>query len=162
MPRGVYPRGPSRATPRSCRTLRPDEPRPEGEPYRYPDRAGYVRLRWKVGVGQYVEVREHREALGAGYGRHVHHKDHDPANNDPDNLVLLTPAEHAAIHAAESRRVDVQRAMGLYEEGYSTPEIGRLLGVDASNVYRRLRDAGMTFRNPGAGSALAKRRRDVA
>lgn len=28
----------------------------------------------------------------------IHHKDQNPANSDPDNLVLLTPEEHKAIH----------------------------------------------------------------
>ena len=28
----------------------------------------------------------------------VHHKDRDTANNDPDNLRLLTPAQHDELH----------------------------------------------------------------
>ncbi len=31
-------------------------------------------------------------------GMHVHHEDENPFNNDPSNLVLLTPKEHAARH----------------------------------------------------------------
>lgn len=36
-------------------------------------------------------------------GWHVHHRDEDPFNNDPGNLVALTPKQHAQEHAAELR-----------------------------------------------------------
>lgn len=31
-------------------------------------------------------------------GWHIHHDDHDPFNNDPANLVLRSPKDHAAEH----------------------------------------------------------------
>jgi len=31
-------------------------------------------------------------------GYHVHHKDHNPDNNEIDNLVLITEAEHLSMH----------------------------------------------------------------
>ena len=31
----------------------------------------------------------------------VHHVDHDPSNNDPENLQVLTQAEHARLHNFE-------------------------------------------------------------
>lgn len=31
-------------------------------------------------------------------GWHVHHVDHDPLNNDPSNLVAISPEEHAEHH----------------------------------------------------------------
>lgn len=31
-------------------------------------------------------------------GMHVHHKDHDPFNNDPSNLTVLTPKQHNQEH----------------------------------------------------------------
>lgn len=31
----------------------------------------------------------------------IHHIDHDPGNNDPSNLMLLTPSEHTKLHIAE-------------------------------------------------------------
>lgn len=33
----------------------------------------------------------------------IHHRDHNPLNNDPANLLLTDPAEHARIHRAEER-----------------------------------------------------------
>jgi hypothetical protein len=151
MPRGVYQRGPSKATPTVIRTLRPDEPVPDGEPRRYRDRDGYVRLRWRVGVRQYVEVREHRAIVGHIPDLHVHHLNHDTSDNRPENLVHMTPAEHAAHHAASQRRVDVEQAKRLYEAGLSTVQIGRLQGVDPSNVWRQLNRIGYRMRpKPGA------------
>lgn len=45
-------------------------------------------------------------------GMHVHHKDHDPFNNDPSNLVLMTPKEHRQEHA---RKFDEAR-MRIFRE----------------------------------------------
>lgn len=44
---------------------------------------------------------------------HVHHKDNDKLNNDPENLVWLTPQEHVAEHGGWSsyNGSDAQRAM---------------------------------------------------
>lgn len=52
-------------------------------------------------------VREHRLIMEEQIGRyllpdeHVHHKDRNTLNNDPDNLELLTKSEHARLHKAE-------------------------------------------------------------
>jgi hypothetical protein len=35
---------------------------------------------------------------------HVHHRDHDYTNNDPDNLQLLSAAEHQRLHPNWRRR----------------------------------------------------------
>ena len=145
MPKGIYPRPPKKPEHRHIRTLRPDEARPDGEPRRYPDKAGYVRLRWRVGVGEYVEIREHRAVLGID-APHVHHRNHDPADNRPGNLMALTSQEHAAIHAQERRRFDRRRAAQLYAAGVSTPELARIYGVNSSTIYRGLRGFGVALR----------------
>lgn len=47
----------------------------------------------------------HRVIAEQKYGRelkpteHVHHLDHDKLNNSPDNLVVLSPTEHASYHS---------------------------------------------------------------
>lgn len=38
----------------------------------------------------------------------VHHVDHDPSNNEPGNLKVLTHSEHAALHATEGTTRNVQ------------------------------------------------------
>lgn len=148
MPKGVYQRPPSRAKPHIIRSLRAGEPIPSGEPRRYPDQRGYVRLRWRVGVvGEYVEIREHRLVMDADPDLHVHHLDHVPHNNDPSNLQLLTPEQHRQYHSRHLQKFELADAIRLYEAGLSTPQIGRRLGVSGSNVYRRLKRSGFKMRS---------------
>ncbi len=132
----------------STRTLRPGDPIPDSTPLRYLSRGYYV-LRWRVGPKEYVEVREHRLVMDAPVGSHVHHIDHDPLNNDPSNLAVLSVEDHTSYHAGLKRKVDVTRAAALYAAGYSTVEIGHLMGVDHSNVWRRLHEAGVSMRPRG-------------
>lgn len=157
MPKGVYVRTPRPKHPYILRTLRPDEPLPAGEPRRYRDNAGYVRLRWKVGVREYVEVREHRAATGAALGEHVHHKNHVKNDNRPENLARLTPCEHSHTHGRERRRYDLDAARAMYEAGYSTPQIGAVFGVHASNIWYGLNGGGHRTRSlKEANSRLRK------
>jgi len=39
-------------------------------------------------------------------GMHIHHLDNDPSNNDPSNLVALTPVEHRRVHAGWRKEQD--------------------------------------------------------
>lgn len=150
MPRGVYQRGPSRAKPKVVRTWTPGDPIPDGEPSRYPDRDGYVRLRWKVGVMEYVEAREHRFLTATEPGRHVHHRNGTKGDNRPVNLARLGASEHAQLHGLARRRFNRTVAIEMYESGMSTPAIGRALGVDPSNIWRGLHREGYVMRpRPG-------------
>lgn len=77
---------------------------PEGQPKRYLNDAGYVRLRWKVGVEEYVEVYEHRLVAGMPPEEmHVHHRNRVRADNRAENLQVLTFEEHRALHLDEDR-----------------------------------------------------------
>jgi transcriptional regulator of acetoin/glycerol metabolism len=105
-----------------------------------------MRLRWKVGVRKYVEVYEHRLLARSESGLEVHHLDHDPDNNNPDNLVLLTPEQHQEHHREHRRKYNWADAAELYLQGWSTPQLGRRFGVDSSTVYRRLRRMGVRTR----------------
>ncbi len=57
------------------------------------------RRRWQL---------EHRVVMSQVLGRpllrseHVHHKDNDGLNNDPDNLQVVSGSEHRKIHNIES------------------------------------------------------------
>ena len=42
--------------------------------------------------------KDHNDADEVPDEHHIHHKDGDPTNNDPENLVALTPEEHAEEH----------------------------------------------------------------
>lgn len=72
----------------------------------------------------------HREIWKKHYGpipagKQIHHKDHDPTNNEPSNLKCLTRREHAAEHAEEyrdARRTWVDTIRPLAAKWHSTPE----------------------------------------
>lgn len=51
--------------------------------------------------------------------------------------------------------VPIDRATALYGDGWSTSEIGKVLGVSAGTIARKLRDAGVALRSSG----LCRRRR---
>ncbi|HCX11344.1 MAG TPA: hypothetical protein DHU81_13595, partial [Hyphomonas sp.] len=50
------------------------------------------------GVRLHREVWKHVNKAEIPDGYHVHHKDHDRSNNSPENLELVSPAEHMAHH----------------------------------------------------------------
>ena len=120
------------------RYLKAGDPIPEGEPRRYKDPRGYVRLRWKLGKGDYLEAWEHRILTGAVDGQHVHHVNRDTGDNSPENLVILAAGEHSKTHAAE-RRLDDARIVWAYLDGATTVQIADELGCTPGAVSRVLK-----------------------
>lgn len=75
---------------------------PSGEPRRYLNHRGYVRLRWLIGPQTYAEAYEHRLVMGLPPRHmHVHHINGDKLDNRRENLVVLTASEHQKLHAAD-------------------------------------------------------------
>lgn len=132
---------PKHATPIQCRRLTTAEAIPTSEPHRYKQRAGYIILRWKVGVRSYVEALEHRVVAGF-VGDHVHHENGRKDDNRPDNLVPLSAREHSAAHS----RVNMAEAVRLYREGWSLPRLAARYGVGNVTVMRSLKLRGVTMR----------------
>lgn len=126
------------------RVLRDDEPIPTGEPMRFVNWHGYVMLRWRVGVNQRVEIREHRLLAGRPpVGMHVHHKNGNKTDNRPENLEVLTPRDHHHLLVS----FDCEKAAEMYRTGMSTPDIGKALGIAPSCVYRALKSRGVKLRS---------------
>ena len=126
----------------SIRRLRDDEPLPPHEPKRYHRANGYVILRWRVGVEEYVEVYEHRIIAGRPVGKHVHHINRNRADNRPENLKRVTSKEHGAEHVS----FDLAEACRLYELGWTLHQLSRRYGVHHVTVLRALKARGVQMR----------------
>ena len=105
---------------------------PDWQPVRHRNQRGYIRLRWSLGKGSYVEVTDNR----------------------PDNLVVMSSAKE---HNAEHRRFDYEQAASLYRSGLSTTQVGKFLGVSAGRVSRALRSIGVEMRPAGWVMAVIHR-----
>lgn len=90
------------------RALRAGDTAPAGEPRRYMASTGYVRLRWRVGTDDYVEVLEHRFVMGIPEGE-VHHRDGDKTNNHPSNLEVTSKRSHARYHGKKTAGIAATR-----------------------------------------------------
>ncbi|MBL7487030.1 hypothetical protein [Frankia sp. AgW1.1] len=134
----------------SIRTLQPGETPPQAEPRRYPNANGYIRLRWKTGPRSYVECYEHRLVAGVVTDDHVHHKNHDRADNRGDNLQILSPEAHAAEHGLELRTWDRASGAAMYRGGATVVQIAEHFGINNATVSRALRREGVQMRNSGA------------
>lgn len=134
-----------------ARYLSHGDPIPDGKPGREIDTRGYVRLVWRSGAGQRVFVYEHRLVMGVPPSNmHVHHINGDKGDNRPENLEVLTPAEHAERH----RLLNDDEIAGLYKDGLTMEEVGRELGTDSGNVSRALARAGVAARGNGMGKPV--------
>jgi hypothetical protein len=96
---------------------------------RYPDaRHTYQRNYYSAPRGSGKNML-HREVWKSIYGPipegcHIHHEDWDTLNNDPTNLICLTPKEHAAVHAAphrERKRAWADQIRPLAAEWHRSP-----------------------------------------
>lgn len=139
---------PRRHTPGATRRLRDDEPVPDTEPVKYRTSAGYVLLRWKVGVRSYVEALEHRIVTGR-VSKEVHHINGIKDDNRPENLMPVTSTQHGAEHATWN----IAEACELYQQGWSLPRLQAKYGKDNVQIMRSLKLRGVQMR----GSAEHKR-----
>lgn len=61
---------------------------------RYQKKHGYKALHREIWKSHFGEIPP---------GYHIHHKDHNPANNDISNLELISRREHAFIHCSDEK-----------------------------------------------------------
>lgn len=120
------------------------DPIPNGKPYRRIDTVGYVMLRWFVPPDTYVVVREHRLVAGLPDPKRfqVHHINGIKTDNRPENLQVVTAAEHRMLHS----KFNLQEAISRYHAGESMSDIAKALDSHAGNVSRHLRKAGVVVR----------------
>ena len=116
-------------------------------------------------------IAEHRAVMEEHLGRTlgpeevVHHVDHDPFNNEIDNLVILDRSEHMRLHVTGPKRMwtadEKARAVELYESGMSIDEVARALGRPYASTYKNLAKAGV-LRRPEQTRRLRRERLDQA
>lgn len=61
-------------------------------------RKGYRRNN-RTGIFEHVEVWERHHGQSVPDGHQIHHVDGDKLNNDPSNLLAVTPTDHKRIHS---------------------------------------------------------------
>ena len=138
-------------------TLKTGEMVPPFPPNRYIKGHKYIRLRWKLDNGKWVEALEHRVLNGVIVDGEVHHKNHNPKDNSIENLkVFKTRLEHCVEH----RKIDHDRIVNYYKSGMSTVQIAKLIGKCNGTVGFILRARGVQMRY-GKGKLPGNRRRQL-
>lgn len=96
------------------------------EPQWRPNDKGYW-YRYKGGVKQYLHRYVWEQENGPiPRGWHVHHKDHDRSNNDPDNLVAMPAGKHMEYHYEEyTSRTDERQCASCGATVYRKQRGGR-------------------------------------
>ena len=113
-----------------------------------------INHKYKTGNGY---VKKHRLVMEQSVGRYlsrdeiVHHIDGNKKNNNIDNLMIVTMAEHRAIHNYQDREYkklyNINEVEKLYLEGNSTREVARILGMGKSTVGAYVRELGIARKN---------------
>jgi len=86
-------------------------------------------------------------------GYHIHHKDFDPNNNDPKNLIAVSPQEHAKIHlnAGHSWAINGKFIQGASDAGKRGGK-AMLESLSDSDRKKWHSKGGKSSRNPGGYS----------
>ena len=99
-------------------------------------------------------IKEHRLVMEVELGRYltadeiVHHINKDKSDNRPENLEVVSMAEHRRIHNIEDKiyesKYDLELIRELYLEGYSTRKIAEMIGIGKSTVGYYIRKWGIS------------------
>jgi hypothetical protein len=85
---------------------------------------------------------------------HVHHKDEDASNNDPDNLVVLPRREHMKHHQPGAKafgygKVERKKLVGIKEHGFES-----VYDIVCADPHRNFVANGVVVHNCGKGKTV--------
>lgn len=71
----------------------------------------------------------------------VHHKNEDPSDNRPENLEVMTQAEHIRLHRGREHHpiVTKEQIQKTYGRGMSIKETAKALSISRGSVSNYLR-----------------------
>lgn len=96
---------------------------------------------------------EHRVVMSQQLGRElrsdevVHHIDENGLNNDPSNLMVMSPDDHRRMHGGP-RLWDLAMALRLRAEGATIQALAEMFGVNESAINRVLKRRGHSTEAP--------------
>jgi hypothetical protein len=100
------------------------------------------------------DIWEHTHGRKIRKGWHIHHVDHDPDNNSPDNLAAISPSKHSAHHSRHRERFErsCDRCGRVYSAGMRW---GRWCSSSCKEAQRR--KDGVAYIKPRKGAFLEQR-----
>lgn len=97
------------------------------------------------------QVLEHRHKMELKLGRRlkraeiVHHKDEDGLNNNIDNLVILTQAEHRRLHGGPRFwKITLETAIAMRDNKKTLAEIAAAAGVTWTAIHHVFKRRGIS------------------
>jgi hypothetical protein len=77
---------------------------------------------------------------------HVHHKNHNRADNTVENLEIMNETEHIRMHNSmwQSKKFDREIVKELYLQGYSTRAIAEKLNVGKTSIGDCIKEMGIS------------------
>lgn len=114
-------------------------------------------------IAEHRFVVEQRLGRSLGSNEVVHHIDHDGLNNDPDNLIVMSPGEHMRLHRLQKKgrrwtRDEKARAVERYLAGMSLDEVAVSLGRPYSSTKVQIAKAGVSRRPHETSKARQEQR----
>jgi deoxyhypusine synthase len=89
-------------------------------------------------VAEHKLVAEYFAQRAVAKGEHVHHDDHNPLNNSPENLVIMNSADHAKHHRITASAETRGKLKASLRKLYSEPEMRKEASARSRAFWDRL------------------------
>jgi len=93
-------------------------------------------------IAEHRHVVEQREGRKLARGEVIHHVDGNKSNNSPENLLIVTRAEHRRLHSGTKWKrwtsEEIARARELHAFGMSIQDVSQTMGRGFSGTIRHV------------------------